>query len=270
MNRISPRTVVIVGAAIAGLVLPAAAQASSDLAITQTPSATVVAAGETVTFAVTITNQGSAPYESVFASLSSLRGHGLGANNPYLSVSTSQGACKDVSGPAYDSYYYTQVCELGALASGASARIVAAVKVNESMNHFASLLPNAYEGGFQDQNNTNNEAVNRITASTPPTVSGSKKIKLSGLPTGCASADFTLHAVTKVKGVKKMAASLFLGYDEEGLGQSWQKVATGNRLAAKVPVSRLAPELGASYELKVKAKRGGAKPLKATVTFQLC
>jgi hypothetical protein len=270
MNRISPRAAAIVGAVIAGLALPAVAQASSDLAITQAPSAKVVAAGETVTFAITVTNQGSEPYESVFVSLSSLRGHGLGANNPYLSVSTSQGVCSDVSGPAYGSYYYTWVCELGPLASGGSARITAAVKVNDSMNHFASLLPNAHEGGFQDQNNTNNEAVDRISASTPPTLSGSKKIKLTGLPAGCASGDFTLHAATKVKGVKKMAASLFLGFDEEGEGQTWQKVVSGNRLAAKVPISRLVPELGASYELKVKAKRGGAKPLKATVTFQLC
>ncbi len=49
-----------------------------------------------------------------------------------------------------------------------------------------------------------------------------------------------------------------------------RKVKKGNRLKVKVPVSRLAPELGAVYKLKVKAKRGALGPLKVTVLFQLC
>jgi hypothetical protein len=260
---------IVVGVTIA-LAFPAAAHASNELAISQAPSAKVVKAGESVTFNVTVSNLGTEAYEGVFVNLFSLRGHGQGANNPYESFSSSQGVCKDTSGPAYGYYYYSVVCELGALASGGSAQITAAVKVNESMNHFASLLPNAYEGGFQDDNTSNNEAVDRIAASAPPTLSGSRKLKLTGFPTGCASTDFTLRAVTHVHGVKKMAASLFLGFDEEGEGQTWQKVVKGSHLVAKVPVSRLAPELGAEYKLKVKAKRGGAKPLKVTVTFQLC
>ncbi len=44
----------------------------------------------------------------------------------------------------------------------------------------------------------------------------------------------------------------------------------GTVWSPKVPASRLVPELGASYELKVKAKRGAAGPLKLTVTFQPC
>jgi hypothetical protein len=271
MNRVSRfRAIAIFTVAAAALAVPAAASASNELAISAVPSATVVTAGQSVTVKVTVTNRGTEAYEGVFVNLSSLRGHGQGANNPYQSVSPSQGACRDTSGPAYGFYYYNWVCELGPLASGASAQITAVVQVNESMNHFASLLPNAYEGGFQDDDDSNNEAVDRISASSPPVLSGSKQLKLTGLPVGCASRDFTLRATTSVKGVKKMAAIMFLGFSPEGEGQEWQKVTRGNHLVAKVPVSRLVPELGATYKLKVKAKRGGAKPLKVTVTFQLC
>jgi hypothetical protein len=50
---------------------------------------------------------------------------------------------------------------------------------------------------------------------------------MRGATSGCASKDFTLRAAGKVRGVKKMSASLFLGFDEEGEGQEWHKVATG-------------------------------------------
>ena len=257
-------------ALIALLAVPASAQAATDLAITSNPSAKIVKAGEKVRFDVTVTNRGPEEFPGVFVNLFSLRGHGRGANNPYTSVSPSQGTCKDDSGSAYGYYYYSWVCELGPLAAGASARIAAVVTVNESMNHIAALLPNAYEGGFNDGDNSNNEAVDRISASIPPTVTGSKAIKLKGLPTGCVTGDFTLRASTKAKGVKKMSASMDLGFDEEGVGQFWQKVVRGNHLVAKVPASRLAPELGASYKLHVKAKKGGGRKLEALILLQRC
>jgi hypothetical protein len=260
---------VVVGLVVA-LALPSVAQASEDLAITQVPSAHVVDVGKTVDLKITVANQGTTAEEGVYVNLSSLRGHGQGANNPYQSYSPSQGKCVDNSGSAYGYYYYDVVCELGPLAVGASAQITAVVTVNESMNHSATLILNAYEGGYYDSDNSDNEAVDRIDASSPPTLTGSKKIKLRGLPAGCASQDFTLRAVGNVRGVKKMSASLFLGFDDEGDGQEWHKVATGNHLVAKVPVSRLTPELNESYELNVKAKLGGGRHLKQTVTFQAC
>lgn len=267
----SLKVCVVCAVILAALALPAGAHASIDLAISQVPSARVVDAGSPVTFKVTVSNQGTEAYEGgVYVNLFSLRGHGQGANNPYKSFSSSQGSCRDNTGEAYGYTYHNLICELGALATGASAQITAVVEVNESMNHFASLLPNAYEGGYQDADDSDNEAVDRVTASTPPIVSGSKKIKLKGLPAGCAPNDFTLRAVAMAKGVKKMAASLFLGFDEEGEGQELRKVRRGNRLTIKVPVSRLEPELGAVYKLKVKAKRGALGPLKATVAFQRC
>jgi hypothetical protein len=267
MGSISVKRVAIAGALLFGLALPATAQASRfDLSLSQVASANVVDAGGQVTFTVTVTNKGTEPNEAVFVNLFSLKGHGRGANNPYQSVSTTQGACPDQS----EGGYHQLVCSLGPLASGASLKIVAVVQVNESMNHIAALLPNPFEGGYNDEVATDNESVLRTTASVPPTVSGSKKIKLTGLPPGCAPGDFTIGATTKVKGVKKMRASLFLSPNQEGESHTWQKVTQGNHLRAKVPASQLAPELGVFYKLKVKAKRGGAPPLTVTVTFQPC
>lgn len=262
----------IIGGACVALALPASAGAASiDLGISQQPSATIVNAGDTVTIKVTVSNAGGETYEQVFASLDSLKSHGKGADDPYLSVSASQGSCKDTSGPAYGYFYNVIVCELGALASGASAQITATVKINETAIHTASLLPNAYEGGFNDDNNGNNQAYSRITASTPPTISGSKKIKLKGIPAGCVPGDFTLKASTKTPGVKKMSAKLDLGFDAEGEGHEWRKVVRGARLVAKVPVSQItADTFDAVYTLKVKAKRGARGPLEAIVNFQLC
>jgi hypothetical protein len=266
------RVIVAFAALATVMILPASAEAVElDLAIRQEPSATIVKAGETVTLRVPVSNLGTRGYDQVYVSLDSLRSHGKGANNPFVSFSTSQGTCKDTSGAAYGNFYNVVVCELGALASGASAQITAVVRVNETAVHTAALLPNPVEGGFNDYNNVNNEASNKLTASTPPKLSGSKKLKFRGLPSGCASSDFTLRVSTKARGVKKLAAKLFLGFDEEGEGREWRKVVRGNRLVARVPVSQIVPEaLETVYKLKVKAKRGALGPLQATVAFQLC
>jgi Domain of unknown function DUF11 len=262
--------VVGIVATLAFAVAPAAAQAKFDLAIGATPSARIVDAGHAVSFDIAVVNRGTEASEGVFVDLYSLRGHGQGANNPYTSVSTSQGTCKDDSGPAFGYQYYNWVCELGPLAAGASVAIKATVTVNESMNHFAALLPNAYEGGYYDDDNSNNEAIDRITADAPPAVTGSKAIKLKGLPAGCVPGNFTLRASTKAAGVKKMSASIDLGLDREGVGHFWQKVVRGKKLVATVPGARLEPELGATYKLHVKAKRGGGKKLETVVVLKPC
>jgi len=266
------RIVLVAGiaATLAIAVAPAAAQARFDLAISATPSAQIVDAGQSVSFDITVANHGTEADEAVFVNLYSLRGHGQGANNPYTAVSVSQGACKDESGSAFGYQYYSWVCELGPLAPGASATIRATVTVNESMNHFAALLPNAYEGGYIDDDNSNNIASDRITANAPPLITGSKAIKLKGLPGGCVAGNFTLRASTKAPGVKKMSAAMDLGFDAEGIGRSWQKVVRGRKLVATVPGSRLQPELGATYKLHVKAKRGGGRKLETVVVLKPC
>jgi hypothetical protein len=262
--------VAVIVAMLAIAVAPAAAQAKFDLAISSTPSAQIVDVGQSVSFDITVVNRGSQASEVAFVNLYSLRGHGQGANNPYTLVSPSQGTCKDESGPAFGYQYYSWVCELGPLAPGASATIRATVAVNESMNHFAALLPNAYEGGYYDDDNSNNTATDRITANAPPTITGSKAIKLKGVPKGCVRGNFTLRASTTAPGVKKMSASIDLGFDQEGVGHFWQKVVRGKKLVATVPGSRLEPELGATYKLHVKAKRGGGRKLETIVILKPC
>ena len=106
------------------------------------------------------------------------------------------------------------------------------IQANQSAHYFAYLLPNAHEGGYQDADNSNNAAFGRVTVSTPPLITGSKKIKLKGLPSGCATGDFTLRAVAEVAGVKKMHASLY--YLVDGDSHTWTKNASGNRLIGKV------------------------------------
>jgi hypothetical protein len=262
------RIVVGAGALLAAMALPAVAQASYDLAISQTQSATVIDKGGLVTFNAEVKNKGTVDAENVYVELSSLGGHGLGADDPYQSFSTSQGTCTDKSSAAYGTVYHFIVCELGPLAVGASAKITAVVQANQSAHYFAYLLPTPYEGGYQDGDNSDNAVATRVTVSTPPVLTGSKKIKISGLPKGCASADFTLRAKAKISGVKKMKASLF--YFVNGDGVTFQKAASGDHLTAKVPVSKLSNELGLFYKLVIKAKQGGGRHLTTTVTFQPC
>jgi hypothetical protein len=71
--------------------------------------------------------------------------------------------------------------------------------------------------------------------------------------------------------VKKIQASLDLGFDAEGVGHSWRRVAHGTRLRITVPASKIfEPVLGTTYTLHLKAKRGAAGALERTVEFQLC
>jgi Domain of unknown function DUF11 len=257
------RTLAGLASLIALLAIPAAVQAepSEDVALSLAASATLVEPGESVTFTVAVANQGAEATDNITISTLGLRGFGQGSDTPLQSFSASQGSCKDNSGPAYGYYYYGVLCETGPIAPGASARITFVVKVNESMNQLATLLSGARE----------RQIGTKVSANTPPIVTGSKKVKLTGLPSGCSKGDFTIRVTTKAKGVKKMSALLELGtYSDEGELQVWQKVVRGNTLVAKVPASQLPDTLGVSYELRVKAKRGAAGPLKKTVTFQPC
>jgi Domain of unknown function DUF11 len=259
---------VLVGAL--ALAAPAAAQASYDVAVEQTVSAHVVSPGATVKIVSTVKNVGTETATEVGVELGSLAAHGAGADTPYQSVATTQGQCTIESGQGYGYTYHFIVCKLGDLAPGAGARIEATVVIDQTAVHSTTLLGRGGEGLANDDDFQNNQVSDRITASAPPLVAGSKKIKIGGLPKGCASGDFTLKASSAAPGVKKMRVSLDLGFDENGVGHDFAKNSSGHRIVATVPVTRIAFELGKTYTLKIKAKRGGAGPLVATVSFQIC
>ncbi len=247
---------------VLGLSVPAGAQASFDMAISQTPSAHVVAPGGTVKISATVKNLGSVADPEVDAELDSLAAHGAGANNLYQSFTVSQGHCTVEGGQAFGYTYHFLVCKLGELAPGASAQIEATVQINQTAVHSAVLLGGGGEGLLTDDNFENNTSADRITVNAPPAVSGSKQIKLKGLPKGCVSEDFTLVASTKAKNVKKMRVSLF--------DAGFEKSVSGHRIAVKVPVSHIEFQLGKIYTLKIKAKRGSAGALLKTVSFEIC
>ncbi len=256
--------------AAAALPSSAAARETYDLAISQTVGAHVVKPGQHVPVAVTVANHGSVAEEAFFE-IDSLRAHGKGADNPYSEISSSQGTCENTTSHAYGYVYQFVVCSLGMLAPGATAKVTATVEANETAVHSAILLPNAYEGGYYDDQSGDNAAYDRITVSVPPVVKGSKKVRIQGLPGGCVAGDFPLTISTTAPGVKKVQASLDLGFDAEGVGHFWTRVAHGSRLHVTVPASQISnPVLGTVYTLHVKAKRGAAGALERTVEFQLC
>ena len=255
--------------AAAVLALPAVAQASEEFSVSAQPSASAVPKGGTVTMTVTVANKGTEPpfMGALYVDLSSLSGHGQPAANPVQSIRTSQGSC----GAGEATTYQEQICSLGVLAPGATATIVEVIQVNQTMNHMVALLRSPFEGEFADTDRSNNTVFVQVTASTPPLLTGSKKIALAGLPTGCAPGDFTLQVKPQIPNVKKIIVFMDLGFDENGVGQTFEKSTAASRFKVRVPASQINdPQLGATYTLKVKVRRHGAGPLKRFVEFQLC
>ena len=245
----------VAAVAVAALVLPASA--SADLAVTQTARPKPVKKGELVTITVSVTNPGPATAgsdESQVEIFQLLGGTERAAANPYESVTPSVGTCTITPTGAYQ----VADCSFGELAPGASAQIVAVLRVNESMNHVAA--PKI--GTWSELN---------VAASTPPTVAGAKQIKLAGVPAGCVPGDFALTVTVQAARVRKVTATLNLGFDDTGEGVTWRRSANGRRLTATVPASRInSPRLGKAYKLTIQATRKGAHALKRTVAFELC
>ena len=253
--------------AIGVLALPAAAGASQDVAVSQKPSANLVKPGGTVTIDITVTDPGTVPPEEgdVFISMLSLSGHGQPADNPYQSITTSQGTCKDTSEPEEP---HSALCSLGPVPPGVSVHITAVITVNQSMNHLAYVRSEGYRE-YVDDSRRNNESAVYVYADKPPVVSGSKKLILKGLPDGCFSKDFSLLIVANAPNVKK-TIFFALPIDEFGNGNGFRRAAKSSRLRVTVPVSKFVPDLGVQYDFKVKARRRGAPLLKTTVTFERC
>ena len=259
----------LASALVASLLVPASAHAVFDMGVSQVASASVVPAGNLVTYTVTVRNDGEAsPFDlHTTVEMVGFEPGGSGAvNNPYVSVTTSRGFC--VMGQI--GQYHDAQCDLGAMEEGATAEILATAQVNESMDHKAAFFDpgcfglNELRGscGYADQDSSDNDSSVLTIASVPPVVSGSKKIKIKGLPEGCATQDFSIKA--KAKGdVQKLSALLVSAKQNEGVHEKLGKV-NGKRLTATVPVGDLRP--GFFYEIRIASQPGG----KATATFQRC
>jgi uncharacterized protein DUF11 len=251
--------------AAATLALPAAASASLDVAISQAESADPVERGALVTYTTTLVNQGTETFDGVGLDLFSLTPGGSGAvANPYQSVSQSQGEC--IIEPAGN--YQQVLCNLGSLVPGASAQVTAVVEANLSMDHVAGLLICDFSGpqscqAFDDDDPSDDEVRERLTVIVPPEISGSRKVKLKGLPAGCVAGDVAIKAKAKGAKVKEIKAKLIGRNVSERLGR-----ASGNKLKFTIPGSEL--EQARFYELNVNVTRKGAPGLKRSVELQAC
>jgi hypothetical protein len=258
---------------VAFLALPASARAFTDISVSQTPSARVVKPGGLVTFNIEVRNTGDTPdpYGGVYVELASFSDYAHAADAPYRSFSTTRGTCSDDSSVGYGMLYHYVDCSLGTMAPGETAEIRATVQVNQSMNHSTVLMPTASGGEYSDDQNSNNASGQRIAADFPPAVSISRKLKLRGVPDGCVSGDFTIRVTARGTFVKKVMASVFLGFDEFGDGIDFRKQQRGTHLVARIPASKIFdPPLAQKYKLHVKAKRGGHKPYAGLIAFTVC
>jgi hypothetical protein len=256
--------------------MPAAAQAATnDLGVTQTLSATRVKPNGKVEVSSSVTNLGTQNVAQAFVELAALKGKILTTSapkDPYTSFSTSQGSCQqnDERGITPQAV----VCSLGALAPGQSAQIHATIKVGESAVQTTSLLPKPGENEYTDDVKSNNAFNQPFYLDVPPTVSGAKGVKLSGLPKGCVRGNFTLTAKSKVAGTKKMRINVDLGFDtKNGKHLLFKKEVKGSKITMKIPASKAEFQIdeGAfpSYTIVVKTKLGG-RALKTTVKFKRC
>lgn len=156
---------------------PAAAQGSPDLSVTQTESADPVRSGDDVTYTVTVTNEGSEPIEAAME-LMTIRRPQDPDRNLYDSMTPSQGDC-DVDGSFAR-------CELGMLAAGVSANVVAVLRARDSMEHRVTLLScdefgcsSTDNGQYVDDDASDNVSVEATRVIVPPFQKGSDQIRFT-------------------------------------------------------------------------------------------
>jgi hypothetical protein len=262
---------------LASLAIPAAAQAANDLGVSQTLSATKAKPGRTIDVTSTVSNLGTQPVSEAFVELATVKGKNLvlGTNDPYNSFTSSQGSCEDKSGEVVGSTTrQVLLCSLGSLAPGQTAQVHAEIQVQESAVQATTLVPKPGENEYGDAVNSNNSRLQPFYLNVPPTVSGSKRLKLIGLPKGCVTGDFTLTAKSKVAGARKMKINLDLGFDQNGRHLLFKKEVKGPAITMKIPASRAVFQIDEGafpfYTLVVKTKLGGGHALKTTIKFKRC
>jgi hypothetical protein len=269
--RSSLGALLAVGAALA---LPAASQAATnDVGVTQALSASKVKPGGSVNLTATVTNNGSQSASQVYVELATLKGKILvfGANDPYTSFSSTQGKCTENAERA--SATTALECSLGTLAPGQSAQIKATIRVSESAVQQTTLLPPPGDNEYQDAVKSNDAASDPIFLDVPATVTGSKQIKLKGVPKSCVSGNFTLTATSKA--AKKMKMKADLGFSTtNGRHLLFSKQVHGHKLKMRIPASKAVIQIDEgnfpSYSVIVKAKLGGGHALQTTVHFKRC
>jgi hypothetical protein len=266
--------VALLVAGAAWLALPAASQAAgNDVGVSQTLTASKVKPGGSVNVTATVTNHGSQSATQVYVELATLKGKILvfGANDPYTAFSSTQGKCTENTERA--SATTALECSLGTLAPGQSAQIKATIRVTESAVQQTTLLPPPGENEYQDSVKSNDSASTPIFLDVPAKVSGSKRIKLKGVPKSCVSGNFTLTATSKA--AKKMKMKADLGFSTaNGRHLLFSKQVTGHKVKMLIPASKAVTQIDEgnfpSYSVIIKAKLGGGHALQTTVHFKRC
>ncbi len=256
------------GACAVGVALAVApAAASAELTVSMSGPHGPVPKGDTATYTATVTNTNDPsslfPEEhGVLLELSQLRVIGdRPVQNPYGKSSTTRGTCTPMDYPSKFGPYHALDCALGTLAPGATAKVTAGVQINESMRHSAYSVSNGAE----------DTVVTYVSA--PPEISGSKKLKIKGLPDGCASQPFKLKV--RAKGAKKLTGRIDGPRSADGKpvafgigGSDKLKGGKGGKLKHRVATDELEPDL--YYEIALKAKYKHGPKQKATALFQVC
>jgi hypothetical protein len=230
--------------------------------------------GENVAYVVTVTNIGS---ETEYAELSTLitrSNGGVSVPNPYVSFSFSKGPCHEDPFPSPNGTYQGLQCDPVPFAPGETARLDAQIQANESMTHMVTYFPcSQFDGEIVCDRFPGPSHSETTSVIYPPEITGSKKLRLRGLPEGCVPGDLELTARTSVE-VRKLTASISFPHTEWGGRPDGSYRAgkidqtEGNRLEVKIADGRLSE--GNFYELKFVATRKGAPKLKRTVEFQVC
>lgn len=270
------RATIAPAAAIAAMAaaLALAPSAMADFAFTQADSPDPVNRGESVAYVVTVTNTSDVTEYAEISTLITRSQGGVSVPNPYISFSFSKGPCHEDPFPSPNGTYQGLQCDPVEFAPGETARLDAQIQANESMTHMVTYFRcDQFDGEIVcDQFPGLSHSVT-TSVIYPPEITGSKKLRLQGLPEGCLLGDLELTARARGE-IRKLTASISFPHTEWGGRPTGSFSAgkidqtEGNRLEVKIRDRRL--KEGLFYELKLVATRKGAPKLKRTVEFQVC
>lgn len=218
--------------------------------------------GQTADYTATVANPSLFSEAGLALVLGSYRVEGdRPVPNPYSDYNSTSGTCAPEDFPSKFGTYYSLSCSLGTLAPGATARVTTTVEINESMRQYADVEPGDARG----------ELITYVSA--PPVIEGSSKIKVKGLPEGCASETFTLKV--KAKGAKKITGRIDGPRSADGKPAPFHDSDTekldnvkGSKLKQRIEIDGLVPDFYYEASLAAKYKRGPKQ--KSTVLFQAC